>query len=343
MMTMKTYIWILAALLLSACQLEGEAGTPSASLSTAEVKPKLVMVNYSETPVPTATIDYQSTIAVVQQEAQRAQQEADQAQAEADAAKRLMVDATVTKEAVMLIAAQMTQSSEVLSAQGTQMAVQVTASAFPTSIPLTVTAQYRNDSVRETQQAANDPKFIQDRADAETYAKNAGNLMAVEIGLKWAVALFVVALGAALVIFVMRSEPKKVEAETVEEVKPIFMKKDTSNGQYKLTRVRTDVPCSNEQLMELAEGVCRDGMTLAINQWQKQRTIVHKSINDIRQFFLDNEWAHELKTKKGELFLLDVGEEWLEECLALGEPPLPYVCVIPSPEPENVSELEPVI
>ena len=184
MMTMKTYIWILAALLLSACQLEGEAGTPSASLSTAEVKPKLVMVSYSETPVPTATIDYQSTIAVVQEEAQRAQQAANQAQAEADAAKRLMVDATVTKEAVMLIAAQMTQSSEVLSAQGTQMAVQVTASAFPTSIPLTVTAQYRNDSVRETQQAANDPSFIEQRANAEAYAENAGMLMAVEIGLK---------------------------------------------------------------------------------------------------------------------------------------------------------------
>ena len=340
-MTMKTYIWILAALLLSACQLEGEAGTPSASLSTAEVKPKLVMVNYSETPVPTATIDYQSTIAVVQQEAQRAQQEADQAQAEADAAKRLMVDATVTKEAVMLIAAQMTQSSEVLSAQGTQMAVQVTASAFPTSIPLTVTAQYRNDSVRETQQAANDPSFIEQRANAEAYAENAGMLMAVEIGLKWAIALFVVALGAALVIFVMRSEPKKVEAETVEEVRPIFMKKDTSNGQYKLTRVRTDVPCSNEQLMVLAEGICKNGMTLAINPWQG--TIVHKSIDVIRQFFLDNEWARELKSKKGELFVLDVGEQWLEECLALGEPPLPYVCVIPSPEPENVSELEPVI
>lgn len=340
---MKKYILVLAALLLSACQLEGEAGTPSASLSTAEVNPKLVMVSYSETPVPTATIDYQSTIAVVQQEAQRAQQEANQAQAEADAAKRLMVDATVTKEAVMLIAAQMTQSSEVLSAQGTQMAVQVTASAFPTSIPLTVTAQYRNDSVRETQQASNDPTFIEQRANAEAYAENAGMLMAVEIGLKWAVALFVVALGAALVIFVMRNEPKKVEAETVEEVRPIFMKKDTSNGQYKLTRVRTDVPCSNEQLMELAEGICNDGMTLAINQWQKQRTIVHKSIDDIRQFFLDNEWARELKTKKGELFLLDVGEEWLAECLALGEPPLPYVCVIPSPEPVSGSNLVPVI
>ena len=340
-MTMKIYILALAALLLSACQLEGEAGAPSASLSTAEVKPKLVMVSYSETPVPTATIDYQSTIAVVQQEAQIAQQEANQAQAEADAAKRLMVDATVTKEAVMLIAAQMTQSSEVLSAQGTQMAVQVTASAFPTSIPLTVTAQYRNDSVRETQQAANDPSFIEQRANAEAYAENAGMLMAVEIGLKWAVALFVVALGAALVIFVMRSDPKKVEAEKVEEVRPIFMKKDTSNGQYKLTRVRTDVPCSNEQLMVLAEGICKNGMTLAINPWQ--RTIVHKSIDDIRQFFLDNEWARELKSKKGELFVLDVGEQWLEECLALGEPPLPYVCVIPSPEPENVSELEPVI
>ena len=336
---MKKYIFVMA-LLLTAC-----AGTETATEQPVLNTPRAAVMNVaqaaSETPVPTATIDYQSTIAVVQEEAQRAQQEANQAQAEADAAKRLMVDATVIKEAVMLIAAQMTQSSEVLSAQGTQMAVQVTASAFQTSIPLTVTAQYRNDSVRETQQAANDPKFIQERADAETYAKNAGRLMAVEIGLKWAIALFVVALGAALVIFVMRSEPKKVEAETVEEVRPIFMKKDTSNGQYKLTRVRTDVPCSNEQLMVLAEGICKNGMTLAINPWQ--RTIVHKSIDDIRQFFLDNEWARELKSKKGELFVLDVGEQWLEECLALGEPPLPYVCVIPSPEPENVSELEPVI
>lgn len=337
---MRRYFIVLAALLLSACQLEGEAGTPSASLSTAEVKPKLVMVSYSETPVPTATIDYQATIWLVQQEAQRAQQEADQAQAEADAAKRLMVDATVTHEAVMLIAAQMTQSSEVLSAQGTQMAVQVTASAFPTSIPLTVTAQYRNDSVRETQQAANDPTFIEQRANAEAYAENAGMLMTVEIGLKLAIALFVVALGAALVIFVMR-EPKKVEAVEVQAFVPIPMRKDTSNGQYKMTKIRTDVPCSKEQLMVLAEGILNNGMTLAINPWQK--TIVHKSIDDIRQFFLDNDWAHKLKSKNGELFLLEVGEEWLDQCFARGEPPLPYVCVIPSPEPVSGSNLVPVI
>ena len=340
MTTMKKYILVIFALLLTACNMPDTA-TEQAVLNTPRAAVMNVAQAASETPVPTATIDYQSTIAVVQQEAQIAQQEANQAQAEADAQRRLMVDATVTHEAVMLIAAQMTQSSELLSAQGTQGAAAVTASAFPTSIPLTVTAQYRNDSVRETQQAANDPSFIEQRANAEAYAENAGMLMAVEIGLKWAIALFVVALGAALVIFVMRSEPKKVEAETVEEVRPIFMKKDTSNGQYKLTRVRTDVPCSNEQLMVLAEGICKTDMTLAINPWQ--RTIVHKSIDDIRQFFLDNEWARELKSKKGELFVLDVGEQWLEECLALGEPPLPYVCVIPSPEPENVSELEPVI
>jgi len=338
---MKKYILVLAALLLSACQLDGEAGTPSVSLSTAEVKPKLVMVSYSETPVPTATIDYQATIALVQQEAQRAQQEADQAQAEADAAKRLMVDATVTKEAVMLIAAQMTQSSEVLSAQGTQGAAEMTATVFSTVIPLTTTAQHRNDSVRETQQAANDPTFIEQRANAEAYAKNAGKLMVVEIGLKWAIALFFVAVGAALVIFVMRSEPKKVEAKTVEEVRPIFMEKDTSNGQYKLKKMRTDVPCSKEQLMVLAEGILVNGMTLAINPWQK--TIVHKSIDDIRQFFLDNEWAHKLKSKNGELFLLEVGEEWLDQCLARGEPPEPYACVIPSPEPVSGSNLVPVI
>ena len=340
-MTMKTYIWILAALLLSACQLEGEAGTPSASLSTAEVKPKLVMVSYSETPVPTATIDYQATIWLVQQEAQRAQQEADQAQAEADAAKRLMVDATVTHEAVMLIAAGMTQSREVLSAQGTQASVNATSSAYPTSIPLTATMQQTNNDVRETQQAANDPTFIQMRADAEAYAANAGRLMAVEIGVKWAIVFFIVSLGAALVIFVLRSEPKKIVVEDVEEPQPLPMRKDTSNGQYKLTKIRYDVPCSNEQLMVLAEGIRRNGMTLAINPWQK--TIVHKGIDEIRQFFLDNGWARELKSKNGELLVLEAGEDWLDECLALREPPRPYVCVIPSPKPENGSNLVPVI
>ena len=337
MMTMKKYIFVMV-LLLTACATT-ETATDQAVLNTPRAA--LVVVAASETPVPTATIDYQATIAVVQQEAQVAQQEANQAQAEADAAKRLMVDATVTHEAIMLKAAEMTQSSEVLSAQGTQMAVQVTASAFPTSIPLTVTAQYRNDSVRETQQAANDPTFIEQRANAEAYAENAGNLMAVEIGLKWAIALFVVALGAALVIFVMRSEPKKEEAVEVRAFEPIPMKVDTSNGQYKMTKIRTEVPCSKEQLMVLAEGILSYGMTLAINPWQK--TIVHKSINDIRQFFLDNEWARELKSKNGELFLLEVGEEWLDQCLARGEPPEPYVCVIPSPEPVSGSNLVPVI
>lgn len=336
---MRRYFIVLAALLLSACKLDGEAVTPSESLSTAEVK--LVMVSYSETPVPTATIDYQATIWLVQQEAQRAQQEADQAQAEADAAKRLMIDATVTKEAVLLKAAEMTQSSEVLSAQGTQGAADMTATVFSTVIPLTTTAQHRNDSVRETQQAANDPTFIEQRANAEAYAKNAGKLMAVEIGLKWAIALFFVAVGAALVIFVMRSEPKKEEPVEVRAFVPIPMRKDTSNGQYKMKKIRTDVPCSKEQLMVLAEGILNNGMTLAINPWQK--TIVHKSIDDIRQFFLDNEWARELKSKNGELFVLEVGEDWLDQCLARGEPPLPYVCVIPSPEPVSGSNLVPVI
>jgi hypothetical protein len=252
-----------------------------------------------------------------------------------------MVDATVTHEAVMLIAAQMTQSSEILSAQGTQAAVNATASVAPTSIPLTATMQQTNNDVRETQQAANDPTFIQMRADAEAYAANAGRLMAVEIGVKWAIFFFIVSLGAALVIFVLRSEPKKIVVEDVEEPQPLPMRKDTSNGQYKLTKIRYDVPCSNEQLMVLAEGIRRNGMTLAINPWQK--TIVHKGIDEIRQFFLDNGWARELKSKNGELLVLEAGEDWLDECLALREPPRPYVCVIPSPKPENGSNLVPVI
>lgn len=338
MMNMKKYIFVLAALLLSACQLEGGAGTPSAPLSTAEVKQKLMMVSYSETPVPTATIDYQSTIAVVQEEAQRAQQEANQAQAEADAAKRLMVDATVTKEAVMLIAAQMTQSSEMLSAQGTQMAVQVTASAFPTSIPLTVTAQYRNDSVRETQQAANDPSFIEQRANAEAYAENAGMLMAVEIGLKWAIALFVVALGAALVIFVMRSEPKKDEAVEVRAFEPIPMAVDKDNSSRTL---RAEIPCSVEQIVDLANGILHMKMTLAFGQWQG--TSVHKSLKEIRDFFQEHKFAKLIPGKSGELIITAEGEEFLGACWDLREPPLPFRCIVPSPMNGNGEKVIPVI
>jgi hypothetical protein len=338
---MKFVLFVICALLLTACGSKGtQAPTPS---ETTVPKAAIAIAEPTETPVPTATIDYQATIAVVQQAAQDAQQQANQAQAEADAQRRLMVDATVTHEAVMLIAAQMTQSSEVLSAQGTQVAVNATASAYPTSIPLTATQQMTINSVRETQQAANDPKFIEKRANAEAYAQNAGKLMMVEIGLKWAVALFVITLGMALVIFVMRAPNNVPSKDTnqeihIEQLKKIPMVADSENRNR---TIRAEVLCTNEQIVDLANGILNMKMTLGFNQWQG--TSVHKNLKEIRDFFQEHKFARLIPGKGGELIVTSEGEEFLIECWNLKEPPLPFRCIIPSPGLTDGLKLAPVI
>jgi biopolymer transport protein ExbD len=333
---MNKYLLIICVFVLTACG-SGQ-GQPTNAVQSPSVN-TIVEVFASDTPVPTATIDYQATIALVQQEAQIAQQEANQAQAQADAAKRLMVDATVTHEAVMLIAAQMTQSSEVLSAQGTQAAINATSSAYPTSIPLTATMQHVNNSVMQTQQAGNDPKFIQEQANAEAYAENAGMLMTVEIGMKWAMALFIVAMGAALVIFIMRYEPNRViEEQGVESIKPIPMAFDKDNSRNSL---RSELFCTNEQIVELADGIINRNMTLAFNPWQSAN--VHKNLKEIRDYFQEHKFAKVVPGKGGELIITAEGEEFLMACLNLKEPPLPHVCIIPSPMNGNVAKLAPVI
>jgi len=264
--------------------------------------------------IPTATIGYQQTAIV--------------AQATSAEAIRLMVAVTAEQDRRNFEQATWTVTAEAVNMQYqvmTQQAAQFTATAYATSIPATQTRQAAIDSARETeiQMTLIAPTLVYAQAQSKAYAEFADELQAAELVIKISIAVFIIALAMLLFVMLIRNLLKKsqdIEIHIPEiEPEPVPLVQDVKNENVLL---RAEIPCTLEQLTELADGVINRQMTLAVNQWEG--SAVHKSIKEIRAFFIQHHFAKVLVGKGGELGIEEQGEYFLSDVLRLGSPPPPY-------------------
>ncbi len=298
---------IMVALLLTACTpvpaMQQPMGTPAIRAAAQ----------------PTATFNYMAT-------ADDAQWTARQAQQTSDAATRLLVDATITHEAIMLHLALVTQAAEQLQQQreqATQDAARYTATAYATSVPLTQTQQARANMVSGTERAMTitAPTQIVAIANAQALSETATARAWADTWVAVAVGVLIVCLGIAAVVMLYRSAPQPQPTPAPKELKPIPFTQITSGG----IRKRAELRCTTAQLLELADGIKNNGKTLAFGQWKGSG--VYTALNIIRHYFMRHDFAYELPGKGGELAMTEQGMMFLEDALALQGAPLPHVCV----------------
>jgi hypothetical protein len=321
------FVVLVIAFLLSSC-----ASTPAQAVNITQSPQAAIEQTRTPEPTatttPTATVDYLATAQAAQNDAALAQQQAQQAQAEADAAKRLMVDATVTHEAILLSFAQMTQGADV----STQQIAQATMAVAGTYIPMTMQAQDLDRSMARTQVAENiavrtatayAPTQISLIADAKANAETATARAIIDMVFKFCVSIMLLAIPIALVIFITNKPAGpiiNVPNLNIHDIPMVVPK-----GSEPTHTIRADIPCDLDQLLELADGILNSRKTLAFNQWEG--TSVHKSLKEIRAFFMVHKFARVLIGKGGELGIEADGEAFLRECWSLRSPPPPYTCL----------------
>lgn len=266
----------------------------------------------TQTPVPTSTIGYMETALV--------------AQATADEARRINAQATVAHESILLAQSQLTAQAEANELVQLQLTAQwegITATAAYTSVPLTATQQvYANTEMaaRQRLQAAQltatiaAPTQMMAMARAENYQKYGG----VDYFVKWFFIVVIVAFLIGLLAWMLRNPVMQKQTEEPQKQPTSFtvnyVKRE--NGGYKQSNL--SVPCSPEQLTELAELAANGEKRFGINRLEKSsRTFKsqRETLLKVRQFLKDNEFVigdedgHIALNADGEGFLLD----WFED------------------------------
>lgn len=282
--------------------------------------------------IPTATIDYQQTAIV--------------AQSTADEARR--INSMATAEYVRLLNEQLAMTQVV--EQQNFIINSWTATAALTTIPLTATQQAVNNTQIPAQQnfviaqmsaTANAPTQIVAMTRADDYKKYSWIDNVVNIIGKFAISIF--AIGIVVFIFripmVNKPEPTQEKESQLETV--VWLKNTKDNGAASSRMV---VPCSPEQLTELAEKITQGVTTFGINQWEQNckmfksdRNVIHA----VRGWLQVNKFAY--ANGKGELAPSDEGLDFLCGWLESKTLPTEYEFGVPhSPEmssPANHNDL----
>jgi len=252
--------------------------------------------------VPSATIDYQQTAIV--------------AQSTADEARR--INSMATAEYVRLLNEQLAMTQVVEQHNFTIMSW--TQQAAATSIPLTATQQaIINTQIPQQQQiiaaqmtaTKEGPAQLVAMRDAENRVQY-GKLTYIA-NMVAALAIFVFAIGVVVFVFrfpMVKREPTEEKESPLETV--VWVKNTKDNGTQSL---RVVVPCSPEQLTELAENITQGEKTLAINQWEGKDTLFTRDvILKVRAWLRDNDFV--IPTDDGQLAptgeLFDFLCGWLE-------------------------------
>lgn len=251
----------------------------------------------TRTPIPSATIGYESTLAI--------------AQSTADEARRINAQVTSEHEQRILEQLQMTAAYE----QRVQEIYSWTATAALTSIPLTSTQQaVINTQVLDeqriiaaqmtaTQQAPTQYAAMVRAENTVKFAKMDSFVRVVGI-----LSLSVFMLGLTYFILSQPVRPIQIKEDKTETV--IKMRRETGQGTF--TQQRLVVPCSPEQLTELAELAANGEKKFGINRLESNsRTF--KSQREIliavRQFLIDNSFV--ITDGNGTITLNDEGEAFL--------------------------------
>lgn len=276
---------------------------PHTEYPTSTVTPKP-----TRTEIPTATIDYEQTAIV--------------AQATADEARRINAGATAEHESVLLAQSQLTAQSESNALTMLQLTAQwegITATAALTSIPMTATQQAINNTqvpAAQTLQAAQLKATIQAPTQyvAMQQAINYQRYGGIDYFARWAMYVVIAVFTLALVAWFMRNPvlPKPAQSHPTEYT-VINRKREPSAGNgYQMTRFV--VPCSPEQLTELAKGIADGSKSWAINQWEGSGTsLTRDTILRVRAWARDNKFV--LATANDELVTTDAGTDFLIDWL----------------------------
>jgi len=266
---MKRILFILATgvatfFALSACgtQYQAQAQQPVTSRPSLTATPVP-----TSTDIPTATIDYQMTAVIAQQTS--------------DEARRVNAIITAEFEQRVFEQLQLTAQYE----QRVQEIYQWTAMAAITTIPLTATQQAIVNAQIPTQQALIISQMSA-TADAPTQIvamNNARNQL--QFGkISYVVSIFATAaLGLLMlcgVVWLIRN-PVAARIEEIENEPKTTEAPVTRIDVYKNNGANSksySIPCTSEQLSELAENITQGKKTLAINQWEGKDTLLTRPV-----------------------------------------------------------------
>jgi hypothetical protein len=258
----------------------------------------------TETVIPSATIDHAATLAI--------------AQATADEARRVNAEVTLAYLQLAQQQSAMTQQHELMvfeiyswtvtAAPSSQAATQTQQAAINTQIPLQQAV-----IIAQMLATANAPTQLVAMENAKNYVKFAKANQVADVVGKMSVGVFVIGVLVFMFTYPMvrKSEPAQPEPESQLET-VVWIKNTKDNGAKSL---RYTIPCSPEQLTELAAKITQGEKTLGINQWEGADTLFTRDvILHVRSWLRDNQFVTPTDDGQlaptGELFDFLCG--WLE-------------------------------
>ena len=317
---MKKLVWLAVAILIAYLVVLQMANgdTPAQAMNVPSRAPVTATARPTETPVPTATIDYQVTAIV--------------AQATSDEARRINAQATADHEMILLGQSQLTAQAEANALVMLQLTAQwegVTATAAYTSIPLTATQQAALNTQIPARQMLEAGQLTATRSAptqimAMQRAINYKKYGAADYFARWAIWGVVAIFLLSIVAWVLRNpvlpKPDAVQSQPAEYT-VVSRKRESDRGDYQMTRLV--VPCSSDQLTELAKAITGNAKTWAINQWEGKDTLFTRDvILRVRAWARDNKFA--IANTEDELTTTDDGTDFLLDWLDSRELPDGY-------------------
>lgn len=273
--------------------------------------------------VPTATLNIEATMVRIAETQ--------------NALTTLLIAPTQTHEALLLAqsnaeAAEAAANVEIermrLEAAAMQYAAQQTqVAADNTARPLTQVAFATMAPLIKAQQEleANEPARMREINEAQQQA---------DWG--WAAPVSTLAISMTLLItmsgliayVLRRPAPEQQEQPFIlpSELQPIPMMPTASNPSY---TVRSEFPCTPEQMVELARGYINEGKPLGFRRWIGSP--VFPALRDIREKLKELELAYELEGMAGQMEYTEQGKELMRYTAREGRLPDGYTCAIQSP------------
>lgn len=267
----------------------------------------------TETPTPTATVDYQQTAIV--------------AQTTSDAAVVAMVNVTAEHEARLHEALAWTQQADAITATAALTNIPLTATAQE----ITATAQANKDIALATQQSiittqiamtltAPTQIVAMHNAEMQNYYAPVGEWMKLGMMGSFCVMLIMVGMGAMMKREAHQPAPQPIaQPAQLTQPKQIAMTIKRETSPVSQSWNKTIIPCSAHMLIELADGLINNGKTLAVNQWEGNDTLWNRAaFSKMRAFLISNHFA---QAAGGTLALTATGEGFLREFLTSGALP----------------------
>jgi len=333
---------ILCAFFLSAC------GGQISALGGMDTEYRTPQPTATQSPIPTATIEYQATAHV-------AETQAAIAQATADEANRVMVQATNDQQQRDHETAMQSNSATQQADANAMIVLGWTATAYQTTVPLTATAQvenmtaianYKAVTIAEFTATAYAPTETVANANAYTQAKFADLFAGVQIFAYFGLGTFLFFTAAFMRWYWLREDARasaKMYAESSQgvaerngltPVDPIIVPiDDAPKPKLRIDRpvtaenIRHTIPSTQEHFDIFAEKLITGEMALSINRWETSGLLT--GVKNARAWIKAMRgWMHingfGVFNENDEMTLVQAGREWLEKYLERRALPAEY-------------------